>query len=99
MKTKIAFMSLLFCAAAQAQISGELFYLSQEEVQVGYVTGVRESSLHQGKSCTTGVKNGDIHKQVIQVIESNTEILKFTAFQIVDGVITMWWPCPKKGNI
>jgi hypothetical protein len=99
MKTKLTLMSLLFCAGAQAQISGQLFYSIQATVQTGYVTGVRESSTHEGRSCSQGVSNGAIHKKVIDFIENDKDVLQFTAFEIVDGVLTKWWPCPKKGQL
>lgn len=98
MKTKLALMSLLFCAGAQAQISGKLFYESTEPMQVAFVAALRDSSMHDEKSCPSGVKIGDIHKQVIRFIESDKDVLKFDAHIIVNGVLRTWWPCPKKGN-
>lgn len=98
MKTKLAFMTLLFCAGAQAQISGQLFYESEKHLAVPYIAGVRESSDTHGRSCSQNVSNGDIYKQIIKVIENDKRILQFSAYQIVDGVITKWWPCPKKGQ-
>jgi hypothetical protein len=99
MKTKLAFMSLLFCAAAQAQISGKLFYESSEHVQVGFVAGLRDSSVHQQKSCPHNVKVGEIHKKIISFIESDKDVLQFDAHIIVNGVLANWWPCPKKGQL
>jgi hypothetical protein len=99
MKTKLTLMSLLFCAAAQAQISGQLFYESDITLTMGYVAGVRDSAIAQGRACTGDATNGDIHKQIIKVIENDKGILRFDAYRIVDGVITKWWPCPKKGQL
>jgi hypothetical protein len=99
MKTKLAFMLLLFCAAAQAQISGKLFYESSEPLQVGFVAGLRDASIHQQKSCATNVKLGDIHKKIISFIESDKDVLQFDAHIIVNGVLATWWPCPKKGQL
>jgi hypothetical protein len=95
---KIALISLLFCAGAQATISGQIFYESDSALKIGYVAGVRESAIAQGRACTKDATNGDILKLVINVIENDKSILRFNAYHIVDGVITKWWPCPKKGN-
>jgi hypothetical protein len=99
MKTKLALMSLLFCVGAQAQISGQMFYESHITLSIGYVAGVRDSAHAQGRACTGDATNGDIHKQIIKVIENDKGILQFDAYRIVDGVITKWWPCPKKGQL
>ncbi len=95
----LAIAAMLVCTGAQATISGHMFYESDSALKIGYVAGVRESAMAQGRACTKDATNGDVLKLVINVIENDKSILRFNAYQIVDGVITKWWPCPKKGGV